>query len=103
MVLAIEAANIIRGIAITEILFCVGFLFARLWRHRRAPWKYLSLMAIALIAYSLFAAFVVLSRWNQPVSWQAPLVIIAATLSCVAVVREGIHPHEIVERERSKK
>jgi drug/metabolite transporter superfamily protein YnfA len=90
-VLAIELGNILRIIALLEILFCLGFLCQRLWVRRHNPWQYLSLMAVALVLYSVFAALIVIYRFGEPLSWRTPLVIVAATVSFIAIIKEGVH------------
>lgn len=85
-------ADVIRVLVMIEITFGIGFLAARLWKRRRSPWQYLSLMTIALSLYSLFTFFILISRYGTPLSWQAPFAGAAATLAFVAIVREG-HKH----------
>lgn len=93
MVLAVDIANALRALAVTEIFFTIGWLVARVWKRRHHPWQYLSLMAVALVIYSFFAAGVMITRWNDRLSWFAPVVLFAATVSFVAVLREGHHQH----------
>ena len=88
---SIVAADVFRLIVILEITFGIGYLTARIWMRRRHPWRYLSLMAISLVLYSLFAVGVIIGHWCQPISWNAPYVFIAATVSTIAIVREGAH------------
>lgn len=86
-----EIANALRAIAIGEIFLGIGFLIARLWKRRHHPWQYLSLMAVALLLYSVFAALeLAFDKWNKPLSWQAPFILFAATVTFIAVVREGV-------------
>lgn len=93
--MSIYTANIFRAIVIAEIFFGIGWLVARMWVRRRHPFQYLSLMAVALVIYSTFAALeLALDRWGKPLSWQAPFVFFAATVSLVAIMREGLHKEE---------
>jgi NADH:ubiquinone oxidoreductase subunit K len=87
--MGIEVANILRFVVVSEIAFSLGFLAVR-WYHRRPHWQYLSLMSVGLALYSVFAAFVLVSRYNQPMSWRLPLVFAAASVTIIAVIREGV-------------
>ena len=86
--------DVVRACILVEITFGVGFLTARFWKRRKHPAQYLSLMAAALIAYSLFAFFVVAYRWGHPLTWRTPFAGIAATIAFVAAVRNGYEREE---------
>lgn len=90
--MSVHTANIIRVLVIAEIFFACGWLGARIWKHRANPGRYLNLMAMALVAYSVSAALeLALDRWGKPLSWQGPLIFFAATVSLVAIIKEGTH------------
>ena len=88
--MSVHTANVLRVFVLGEIFLGIGWLLARLWINRRHPFRYLSLMGIALILYSLFAAAeLAFGRWGKPLSWEGVSVFIAATVSLVAIMREG--------------
>lgn len=94
LVSSVTFADAIRIIILVEIFFTVGWMIARLWKRRHSPWQYLTMMAAAIIAYSIFGAAIMVSRWGHTLSWRAPLLLVAATLAFIAVVREGLKHKE---------
>ena len=88
---SVQISDVFRALVIAEIFFSIGWLIARVI-NRKHPMKYLSLMAVALVIYSAFAAFeLAADRWGKPLSWQAPFIFVAATVSFIAIVREGLY------------
>jgi hypothetical protein len=90
---SIEIANALRLLVLSEIAFGLGFFAFRIWKRHR-PWAYLSIMGMALALYSVFAAAVLISRYNQPVSWRTPFAGVCATVALIGILREGgKHPY----------
>lgn len=96
----VDIANLLRFLAVAEIFFSASFVCYRWWK-RPKRYDYLGLMGLALVAYSLYAAGTMITRYNLPLSWwRTPSVFVAASLTLVAVIREGWHSKEWHEKKR---
>lgn len=87
--LSTHAANLLRLAAISEISFVIGFLLLRLWQRRWHPTDYMFLMTISLILFAAYTAITIALRYGEPLTWWTPYGLGAATLTLVAVIREG--------------
>lgn len=87
---AFTGSQAFRILILLEIFFSIGFIAARVWIRRANPFQYLSLMAFALILYSFAAASGMIVKYDYPLTWRTPIVFVAATVACFAVVRESL-------------
>jgi hypothetical protein len=76
----ITAADVLRVIAVALSGFAFGLLADRLWVCRTRGVR-VSLLAIALLLYAIFADVEIASRYGDDLTWRTPLGILAASFA----------------------